>query len=305
MRPHWHDRRFAFIAAMTSSFMPSAPRSPRSSRSDRPESNSHPAPAPQSLIGFGQVRHTRLRPERNAFTYSTYFLMLPLRSISANTPDALAINRPAALSFYDCDHGDGRATSAGGALGWLDELLQREGIRDATGEVWLHCYPRVLGYTFKPVSFWYCHTAQGLLRAILVEVNNTFGERHCYLLDRPRYGQELRADKAFHVSPFCPVEGGYRFRFMLSLDPAHTPLGAHTVARIDFNDADGPLIQTSVSGALVPATRQAIRTALWRYPAMTFGVIARIHWQAVRLWLKRTRFFSKPVPPDAFVTRQL
>ena len=292
----------------------------------------------QPLIGFGQVRHTRLRPQRNAFAYRTYFLMLPLRSMAthrrvgavgdvgghgggegasegaggAGGATALAINRPAALSFYDCDHGDGRSSGSGagaggedGALGWLDELLQREGILDATGEVWLHCYPRVLGYTFKPVSFWYCHTAQGALRAIVVEVNNTFGERHCYLLDRPRYGQELRADKVFHVSPFCPVEGGYRFRFMLSLDPAHAPHGAHTVARIDFDDADGPLIQTSVSGALVPATRQAIRTALWRYPAMTFGVIARIHWQAERLWLKRTRFFSKPVPPDAVVTRQL
>ena len=258
----------------------------------------------EPLIGFGQVRHTRLRPNQNAFVYRTYFLMLPLRAM-ATSGSALAVNRPAALSFYDCDHGDGRSPQAGGALGWLDELLQREGIVDATGEVWLHCYPRVLGYTFKPVSFWYCHTAQGALRAIVVEVNNTFGERHCYLLDRPRYGHELHADKVFHVSPFCPVEGGYRFRFMLSLEPDHTPRGAHTVARIDFDDAQGPLIQTSVSGALQPATRQAIRTALWRYPAMTLGVVARIHWQAVRLWLKRTRFFSKPVPPDAFVTRQL
>ncbi len=263
------------------------------------------APA-QPLIGFGQVRHTRLRPKRNAFAYRTYFLMLPLRSMaSGGSALALAVNRPAALSFYDCDHGDGRNVGAGGALGWLDELLHQQGIDDATGEVWLHCYPRVLGYTFKPVSFWYCHTAHGALRAIVVEVNNTFGERHCYLLDRPRYGHELCADKVFHVSPFCPVEGGYRFRFMLSLDAAHAPRGAHTVARVDFDDANGPLIQTSVSGQLVPATRQSIRTALWRYPAMTLGVVARIHWQAVRLWLKRTRFFSKPVPPDAFVTRQL
>ncbi len=302
---------------MVASFLSSAPPL---LWADTPSDVFDDAPLSQPMIGFGQVRHTRLRPKRNAFAYRTYFLMLPLRSMAAlpsvERPSvssaanavgsaALAVNRPSALSFYDCDHGDGRAPSAGGALAWLDELLQREGIRDATGEVWLHCYPRVLGYTFKPVSFWYCHTAQGALRAIVVEVNNTFGERHCYLLDRPRYGQELRADKVFHVSPFCPVEGGYRFRFMLSLDPAHAPHGAHTVARIDFDDAHGPLIQTSVSGALVLATRQAIRTAVWRYPAMLFGVIARIHWQAVRLWLKRTRFFRKPVPPDAFVTRQL
>jgi DUF1365 family protein len=70
----------------------------------------------------------------------------------------------------------------------------------------------MFGYTFKPVSFWYCHDEAGRLRAIVVEVNNTFGERHCYLLDAPRYGQTLQARKVFHVSPFCNVEGSYRFR---------------------------------------------------------------------------------------------
>jgi uncharacterized protein len=147
------------------------------------------------LIGFGQVRHTRLAPVRHAFVYATYFLMLPMRSLQTSAPgnrSGLAINRRAALSFYDSDHGDGRGAAQGGALGWLDELLQQEGIQDATGEVWLHCYPRVWGYTFKPVSFWYCHRAAhdqaGSLRAIVVEVNNTFGERHCYLLDAPEFG---------------------------------------------------------------------------------------------------------------------
>ena len=167
----------------------------------------------------------------------------------------------------------------------------------ADGEVWLHCYPRVLGHTFKPVSFWYCHRADGSLRAIVVEVNNTFGERHCYLLDRPRFGQELHADKVFHVSPFCPVEGGYRFRFMVNADRSRT------VARVDFDDTLGPVIETSVSGTLEPATTSAIRRAVWRYPAMTLGVVARIHWQALRLWVKRVPFFRKPVPPTLFTTR--
>ena len=167
------------------------------------------------MIGFGQVRHTRLRPTPHAFAYGTFFLMLPLRSLAQRAmPEALAINRAGAISFHDVDHGDGRSAQAGGALAWLDELLHSEGITDATGEVWLHCYPRVLGYTFKPVSFWYCHAADHTLRAIVVEVNNTFGERHCYLLDRPHYGVEQRASKVFHVSPFCEVQGDYRFRFM-------------------------------------------------------------------------------------------
>ncbi|GAC1599430.1 MAG: DUF1365 domain-containing protein [Ramlibacter sp.] len=245
------------------------------------------------LIGFGDVRHTRLRPVRNAFAYPTYFLMLPMRSLHRKGSDVLAHNRPAALSFFDQDHGDG----GDNALLWLDALLRAQGIDDAGGEVWLHCYPRVLGYTFKPVSFWYCHRDDGTLRAIVVEVNNTFGERHCYLLDRPAYGLELRADKVFHVSPFCSLEGGYRFRFMV--DAQRT----RTIARIDYDDGQGVLLQTSVAGALEPLTAAAVRRALWRHPAMTLGVIGRIHWQALKLSLKRVRFLRKPPPPDVFLTR--
>lgn len=251
------------------------------------------------LIGFGQVRHTRLRPARHAFAYPTYFLMLPLRAMQRFGSGALAHNRPAWLSFFDADHGDGRPPAEGGLLGWLEELLHSQGIDDADGEIWLHCYPRVLGYAFKPVSFWYCHTSAGALRAIVVEVNNTFGERHCYLVDAPRYGQELRAAKVFHVSPFCQVDGNYRFRFMRTEREGV----AQTVVRIDLDDADGPLLQTSVSGVLEPATRQSLRRAIWRYPVMTLGVIAHIHWQAWRLWRKRVPFFRKPEPPQDFVTR--
>ena len=239
----------------------------------------HPIATP--LIGFGQVRHTRLRPTRHAFCYDTFFLLLPLRSLRAHpeSAGALAFNRRGALSFFENDHGDGRSLQDGGALGWLDALLHAEGIDDATGEVWLHCYPRVWGYTFKPVSFWYCHRADESLRAIVVEVNNTFGERHCYLLDRPRYGVELQAQKVFHVSPFCSVAGRYRFRFL------RTPQGGkdRTVVRIDHDDADGPLLLTSVSGELLPVSPQTVRRALWRYPVMTLAVMARIHWQALRL----------------------
>ena len=259
----------------------------------------------QAYIGFGQVRHTRLRPRRNAFAYPTYFLMLPMRSIAAHGAGDLAINRAGLLSFHDADHGDGRSPAQGGALAWLDELLREHGIADAVGEVWLHCYPRVLGYTFKPVSFWYCHDANNHLRAIVVEVNNTFGERHCYLLDQPALGVELQTDKVFHVSPFCEVTGRYRFRFMRTElnRAAHDLNPKRTVVRIDYDDEQGPLLQTSVSGTLLPATQAQIRRAVWRYPAMTLGVVARIHWQAVKLWFKRTTFHRKPAPPEQFVTR--
>ena len=252
------------------------------------------------LIGFGQVRHTRLRPRRHAFAYPTFFLMLPMRSLAGAAND-LAVNRRGAISFHDVDHGDGRSAAQGGALAWLDELLRTEGITDATGEVWLHCYPRVLGYTFKPVSFWYCHRADASLRAIVVEVNNTFGERHCYLLDAPQYGVEQQARKVFHVSPFCEVKGSYRFRFMRT--PASAADAGRTVVRIDHDDDAGPLIQTSVSGTLHAITAQTLRRALWGYPAMTLAIIARIHWHALQLWLKRVQFHRKPEAPASTVTR--
>ena len=271
--------------------MPGRRRSAPSGGSDNTSVRSVGVP----LIGFGQVRHRRLKPAGNAFAYPTYFLMLPLRSMRTHGDGALARNRRSALSFFDTDHGDGRPD----CVSWLDELLRSEGISDAGGELWLHTYPRIFGHTFKPVSFWYCHHIDGSLRAIVVEVNNTFGERHCYLLDRPHYGQELSADKVFHVSPFCTLEGRYRFRFMrINNDGLQK-----TVARIDYDDADGPLLETSVSGSLVPLSIQSLRRALWRHPAMTFGVVARIHWQAFRLWCKRVPFVRKPEPPQRFVTR--
>ena len=258
------------------------------------------SPSPvQPLIGFGQVIHKRLRPTANAFNYPTYFLMLPMRSLHRNGSGALAHNRRSALSFFDRDHGDG----GDNAVTWLDALLWREGVEDADGELWLHTYPRVLGYTFKPVSFWYCHRQDGSLRAIVVEVNNTFGERHCYLLDAPDYGRELRADKVFHVSPFCTLAGGYRFRFLRS-DQGGVQ---KTVARIDYHDspddAAEALLQTSVSGTLEPVTAISLRRALWRYPAMTFGVMARIHWQAFKIWRKHVPFIRKPELPKNTVTR--
>ncbi len=262
----------------------------------------------QPLIGFGQVRHNRQRPKQHAFAYPTYFLMLPLRSMlrQPTAPGAWVLNRSGWLSFFETDHGDGRSPAEGGALAWLDALLLREGIRDATGEVWLQTYPRVLGHTFKPVSFWYCHRAandqDGALRAIVVEVNNTFGERHCYLLDAPHYGQTLLADKVFHVSPFNPVAGHYAFRFMSSLHDDQE----RSVARIDyFDDSENAeaVLQTSISGTLQPLDQAALRHALWRYPAITLGVVLHIHTQALRLWIKRVPWFRKPALPTASVTR--
>jgi DUF1365 family protein len=247
----------------------------------------------QAQLGTGVVRHHRLRPRDHAFAYPTYFLMLPMRTLRRTPCAALARNRRGLLSFHDRDHGDGGAD----ALSWLDGLLASEDIHDAQGEVWLHTYPRVLGYVFMPVSFWYCHRSDGTLAAVVVEVNNTFGERHCYLLAGPDlgYGRELRARKVFHVSPFCHIEGGYRFRFMRT--------ASRTVARVDHDDEAGALLQTSVSGHLAPLTPRAVRAAFFGMPLMTLGVLLRIHWHALLLWRKHVPFVAKPAPPQAFVSR--
>ena len=243
----------------------------------------------QAQLGIGRVRHQRLRPVGHGFDYPTWFLLLPLRQLRTTPNPNLRRNRGGWVSFHDADHGDGRAD----CLDWLDEHLLAQGIGDAAGEVWLHTYPRMLGVAFKPVSFWYCHRADGTLAAIVAEVNNTFGGRHCYLLtgDQLGWGQELAATKQFHVSPFCQVTGSYRFRFMRT--HAGGDGAGRTVARIVHDDAQGPLLLTSVSGDLAALTPQRLHHALWRMPLLTLGVIARIHWQALRLLVKRVPFFGK------------
>ena len=256
--------------------------------------------APQAQLCFGLVRHTRLRPVRNSFAYGTYYVRLPLRTLGQQGFGAALFsrNRFNLLSFVDADHGDGKQP----LVAWIDALLKSEGVDDADGELWLQAMPRVLGFVFNPVSFWFCHRRDGALRAVLCDVRNTFGERHFYLLDTGAAignGSELAARKVFHVSPFCAVEGGYRFRFSRFKRSG----GEHTLACIDHDDAAGVVLQTSVSGAARPLSNASVARAFFCFPLMTFGVVLRIHVQALRLWLRRVPFFSKPVPPQQKVTR--
>lgn len=245
------------------------------------------------LLGTGQVRHTRLRPAHHAFAYSACFLWLPLRTL-VRQPHLLtqAGLKGPWLRFAPEDHGGG-ASDMGHLVAWADALLRHHGIDDADGELWLQCFPRVLGHAFKPVSFWHALRADGSLRATVAEVNNTFGERHCYVLDGARWGVTHGADKVFHVSPFCSVAGRYAFRFLCTTDDD----GPRSVVRIDHTQDQGTLLQTSISGRLETATPAALRRAFWTHPAQSWAVTARIHWQALRLWLKGVSVHRKPQPP--------
>jgi hypothetical protein len=245
----------------------------------------------------GEIMHRRTRPVTNAFAYPAFCLRIPLSRRGELEGAGIGVNRRALVSFHDRDH----AACDGGALdAWVAALLAGEGIA-CDGETVLYAFPRMLGYVFNPVSFWVCHDARGGVRAVVAEVRNTFGERHAYLLAHPdgrplASGETLRARKAFHVSPFCEVKGEYRFRFRFGDD--------RWLARIDYFDdpADGtPLLATSVSGAVAPLP--PARALFWRYRWFTLGVIARIHWQALRLWLRHVPFFVKPEPPPLTLTR--
>jgi uncharacterized protein len=249
----------------------------------------------------GEVRHHRLRPAVNRFSYGVFFIRVPLRSTTTSNSIFFSRNRLNLMSFHDRDHGDG----AQPLTQWIDTLLKQEGVHDADGEIWLQCFPRVLGYVFNPVSFWFCHRADGSLRAIVCEVRNTFGEKHLYLLDTGETignGQMLSAQKIFHVSPFCAVQGRYRFRFM-SADGLVDPDAQRHIARIEYEDDAGPLLLTSISGTERALTTANVARVLLRYPLMTLTVMARIHIQALYLFIKRVPFFSKPQPPSTELSR--
>jgi len=256
-------------------------------------------------INFGVVNHRRLRPAQNAFSYGVFTLSIPMRARKRNpkllNQHGVRDNRLGLFSFFDKDYGFSHADS----LAWVEQILQDNQVPHVDGEIWLQTFPRLLGYVFNPVSFWICTRADGQVQAVLAEVNNTFGERHCYLLHKDsgealRSGETISSKKVFHVSPFCDVRGEYRFRFLF---PQDSSSGKRSVYRIELHEDGQPLINTSISGTSRPLCRSALLLAFLRYPLMSIGVIFRIHWQALKLWLKGVPFYSKPKPPELEVSR--
>ncbi len=170
-----------------------------------------------SALYLGAVTHQRFAPRRHRLSYRLFQMLLDLDEAPALAARLrwFSFNRPNLVSFHERDHGDGRES---GLRGWIEETLAAAGLPWKGGTVRLLCMPRILGHVFNPISLYYCHGPGGELTAMLYEVNNTFGERHSYLIAAaPDSGSLIRQScpKAFYVSPFMDMDMRYDFRLSL------------------------------------------------------------------------------------------
>lgn len=241
----------------------------------------------------GVTFHGRRGTVQNRFNYCVDYVLL--NPETARGPWLFSRNRGNLTSLHDVDHGG--PPGQGRGVAWVRQVLAEQGLPEAS-EIVLLAQPRVLGHVFNPVSFWLCSDAKGL-RVVIAEVSNTYGQRHCYLCHRDDLAALTRDDtvtaqKIFHVSPFQPVAGSYRFRF----DIASDRIGIW----IDYTEGDGGLIAT-LTGPRVALTNRAILLACLRRPFGSRRVLALIHWQALKLWWKGARFRKLPVPPHDEISR--
>ena len=250
----------------------------------------------QSCLYHGSVRHRRHLPAGHAFRYRIALLYLDLdevETVFAGRWLWSAGNRRAPVRWHRADHsGDPQRD----LRECIRELVQERGGLRVEGPIRLLTSPRYFGYGFNPVSFFYCFDrADSRVEAIVAEIDNTpWGERHCYVLPRAA-GQSLPGDesrlhfrfgKDFHVSPFLPLDMDYDWRFTTPGDALAVHMQNRKDGRLVF-DATLSLLRRPIDGAALAGT-------LARYPFVTGKVTAAIYWNALRLWLKRTPFFTHP-----------
>lgn len=244
----------------------------------------------------GTVVHARFGDLPRRFRYRLFSLAVDIDHVDAVAARLrwFSHNRRNLFSLFDRDHGAKDGTPM---RPWINGVLARAGL-GTEGRVILLCMPRVLGYGFNPLSLWYCFGPAGGLRAVLCEVRNTFGEWHGYLLhddDRPlALPLRSRAAKVFHVSPFFPVSGEYRFRL--------APPGEHFMTAIQYHDQGQLRLTATQHGRRRPLTDAALLGLAVRYPFMTLRVMAAIHWQALKLWWRGAPFHRKPPTPREEIT---
>lgn len=243
-----------------------------------------------AALYFGEVMHARLKPKGHRFSYRVMSLLVDLdRLDEADLMSPLfAVNRTGLYSFYEKDHGLRDGSS-------LRDYAQRcaagHGIDLSGGRVLLLCYPRLLGFAFNPLSVYFCYRADGSLALVIYEVRNTFGEIHAYALpvgpgEISAAGLRQQQDKLFYVSPFVGMAMRYHFRI--------SPPGACVKLRILETDDDGPLLAATFSGRRRALTSAPLLRSFFTLPLVTFKIVAAIHWEALRLWLKGIRLMPRP-----------
>lgn len=251
-----------------------------------------------SAIYTGNVMHCRTRPRRHAFRYTAYWLLLDLDELP-NLSKYLwtfSYNRWNLFSLHSRDHGheEGQAP----LRNEIETNLRQAGIDLQGGPIKLLCMPRVLGFTFNPLSVLFCYHHDGDLLAIAYEVHNTFSQRHSYLIGVPRNEPdgpvEQSCSKTFYVSPFMPMGMTYEFRVEPPKDSVRVV--------INGSDSDGPLITASLAGTRSTLSDAALLKQFLLMPFLTLKVVAAIHWEALRLWLKGIRLVERPNPPSRSVS---
>ena len=250
----------------------------------------------------GRVMHARVRPFVHRFVYRVFCLRLRIdrpQALQAYNSWLFGIERARPVSFWPADHGSNDGSDL---YAWIKSKLVESSLVFEIGAVTLQCFPRVFGYVFNPVSFWFVHDTQGQLRVLLAEVNNTFGQKHQYLLNAQTLhpiddDAELDCLKVFHVSPFCDVVGRYRFNYSQRS-------GSQRVS-IDYHDTPehlAPLLRTAIVTQAEPLTTRRLFSFVLSMPMMTIGVMLRIHIQAFKLWRKGARYHAVPALPEQELT---
>ena len=253
------------------------------------------APSAAASLYVGNVMHARLKPMGHRFSYRVMSLLIDLdRLAEADAQSKLfGVNRAALYSFRESDHGDRDGSSL---RAYVDRRAAEHDMDLTGGRVLLLCYPRLLGYTFNPLSAYFCYRADGELALMIYEVRNTFGDIHPYVLPvRPgeasAAGIRQEQDKLFYVSPFIDMAMRYHFRV--------SPPGDAVKLRILETDANGPLLAATFNGDRRPLNGPTLAALFAALPLVTFKIMAAIHWEALRLWIKGAKFVPRPAQSES------
>jgi hypothetical protein len=250
---------------------------------------------PESALFLGRVRHRRTGNPEHEFAYPVWYALVDLDDLERLDRKLrfFSHNRFNLTGFDDRDH---MGPELKPVREKLQSWLRHRGVEHEIGRIELLTHLRILGQVFNPVSFYFIRdTEQRLLHAV-AEVNNTFGETYCYLLAADGSRVRHEADKVFHVSPFQPVDGRYRFRI-------NEP-GKRLTAHIDVLRDGERVFDSTLSVMRRELNSSSLIRTVARHPHLSLRTLALIHYQAVRLWLKKAPFFSKPeAPAGAWRTR--